>query len=379
LAESPIQAGGQPALGPRWRAEAERVQEAALPPGRVVVSCPARLGGGGLGRHLQEIVGALDRRGQPRECICDDQAPRHGGPPLASPATAAAAAAVRLTRFSPSWRMWAVGSRFDAEAARRLPPADHLVAFNGRAALQFAAAARMGYASCSLVSANSHLRRVLRQHALAQREYPLERSWATHFLRRNLAEYERADRIYVASAYIRDSFLEEGFSEDALAPFPLTPDPRFTREARAPASNTFDIVYVGSLTVAKGVPLLIDAVGRLSHADLRLVLVGGWSSRGMRRFIGEACVRDGRIVVRPGDPLRCLRVAGVCVHPSYEEGFAYAPAEALACGVPLIVTEDTGMKELIQPGRTGVILSTGDGRALADAIDAAYRGELLSA
>ena len=188
-----------------------------------------------------------------------------------------------------------------------------------------------------------------------------------------------ADRIYVASAYIRDSFLEEGFSEDALAPFPLTPDPRFTPEARAPVSSTFDIVYVGSLTVAKGVPLLIDAVGRLSHTDLRLVLVGGWSSRGMRRFIGEACVRDGRIVVRPGDPLPCLRVAGMCVHPSYEEGFGYAPAEALACGVPVIVTEDTGMKELIKPGSTGVILSTGDGRALTDAIDAAYRGELLSA
>lgn len=376
MTESTIRAGEQPALGPRWRAEAERVQEAALPPGRVVVSCPARLGGGGLGRHLQEIVGALDRRGQSRECICEEQAPRSGRRLLASPA---AAAAVRLTRFSPSWRMWAVGSRFDAEAARRLPPADHLVAFNGRAALQFAAAARMGYASCSLVSANSHLRRVLHQHALAQREYPLERSWATHFLRRNLAEYERADRIYVASAYIRDSFLEEGFSEDALAPFPLTPDPRFTPEARAPVSSTFDIVYVGSLTVAKGVPLLIDAVGRLSHTDLRLVLVGGWSSRGMRRFIGEACVRDGRIVVRPGDPLPCLRVAGMCVHPSYEEGFAYAPAEALACGVPVIVTEDTGMKELIKPGSTGVILSTGDGRALTDAIDAAYRGELLSA
>jgi hypothetical protein len=47
--------------------------------------------------------------------------------------------------------------------------------------------------------------------------------------------------------------------------------------------------------------------------------------------------------------------------------------------VSVIVTEDTGMKELIEPGKTGVILATGDGCALADAIDAAYRGELLSA
>ena len=41
MAESPIQAGRQAALDPRWRAEAERVQEAALPPGRVSANAGA--------------------------------------------------------------------------------------------------------------------------------------------------------------------------------------------------------------------------------------------------------------------------------------------------------------------------------------------------
>ena len=52
------------------RLQAERVQEAVLPSGRVVVSCPAPYGVGGLGRHLKELAGALDRRRQPRVCIC---------------------------------------------------------------------------------------------------------------------------------------------------------------------------------------------------------------------------------------------------------------------------------------------------------------------
>ena len=80
---------------------------------------------------------------------------------------------------------------------------------------------------------------------------------------------------------------------------------------------------------------------------------------------------------RPGDPLPHLRSAALCVHPAYEDGFAYAPAEALAAGVPVIVSEDTGMKELIEPGRTGLILATGDLDALTEAIEAAYRGEVL--
>jgi glycosyltransferase involved in cell wall biosynthesis len=68
----------------------------------------------------------------------------------------------------------------------------------------------------------------------------------------------------------------------------------------------------------------------------------------------------------------------VFAHPTYEDGFAYAPAEALASGVPVLVSEDTGMKELIEPGVDGQILPTGNLDALTDAIDAAYRGEILA-
>ncbi len=67
------------------------------------------------------------------------------------------------------------------------------------------------------------------------------------------------------------------------------------------------------------------------------------------------------------------------MHPAYEDGFAYAPAEALAAGVPVLVSEDTGMKDLIERGRDGEVLPTGDLDALTEAIDAAYRGELLAA
>jgi glycosyltransferase involved in cell wall biosynthesis len=379
LTEPPAVTSGQVPLGQAWRAQAESAQEAVVPDGPAVVSCPAPPGSGGLGRHFQEIVQALDRRGQAPHRIWEGSPRPADETRPVSPALMGARAAVPLTRFSPAWRMWAVGVRFDADAAHRLPASEHLLAFNGRAALQLAAARRAGYRSCALVSANCHLRHVLRQYERAQRAYPLEHSWAAHLLRRNLREYERADRIYVASAYVWESFVAEGFSDDALSLFPLTPDPRFRPARRAAASSTFNVVYVGSLSVAKGVPLLIDSVSRLPHHELRLKLVGGWGSRGMRRFIGEACARDSRIEVCHGDPLPRLLEASLGVHPSYSEGFGYAAAEALACGVPVVVSEDTGMKELIERGRTGLVLPTGDADAMAETIDAAYRGEILGA
>jgi glycosyltransferase involved in cell wall biosynthesis len=367
----------------RWREAAARDQEAVLPPGRVVVSCSAPRGTGGLGRHVNEIVAALERGEQPPVCICDwhrafasmsaRQSLHHK---LRAPSLTRMLLASPV-RLSPGLRTRSLMVEFDAYAARRLPAADHLIAFNGQALTQFRAASRAGYESVALVSANSHLRRVARQHARAHRQYPLEGSWTTHLVERNLMEYAQADRIYVASRYVRESFLEEGFPDEALSYFPLTPDPRYERGEVPRTSGRFDIVYVGSLAVHKGVPLLIDAVSRLPHADVRLLLVGGWGTRGMRRFIQTACARDRRISVCPGDPLPHLRSARLCVHPAYEDGFAYAPAEALACGVPTIVSEDTGMKDLIDSPRTGMILPTGDLDALTEAIDAAYRGEMF--
>ncbi len=221
------------------------------------------------------------------------------------------------------------------------------------------------------------MRHVAARQLEAHRRHPLERPWAPRVLERNLAEYEQADSILVATGHIRDSFLAEGVPAERLLTFPLTPDPRYAPRERAPDSSAFEVLYVGSLSVSKGVPLLVDCVRALNAPELRLVLLGGWASRGMRRFLTAACEADPRIVVRLGDPLERLRSASLYVHPSWDDGFGYAPAEALAAGVPAIVTEDTGMKELIAPGR-GLVVPTGDAGALGEAIEAAYRREILS-
>jgi glycosyltransferase involved in cell wall biosynthesis len=370
-------------LGSDWRAQAAAEQEAALPGGETVISCPAPFGSGGLGRHLKEIVDATARRGRQGTYIAEG-APRPAAVRAARPSLALAGALLApLARHSAAARAWSASVAFDGYAARRLPRAEHLIAFNGTAEAQLRLAPRLGYESRSLVAANSHFRRVMRQHARAQRQYPLEAPWARHLLGRNLREYELADRIYVSSRYVWESFAAEGFAEERLSRFPLTPDPRFEppeeRPRGAPAaegSSSFDVVYVGALTVHKGVPLLVDAFRRAAEADMRLLLVGGWKTRGMRRFLQRTCAEDPRVIVSPGDPLPVLRRACLYVHAAYEDGFAYAPAEALACGVPVLVSEDTGMKELVEARGGGLVLPTGDLGALSEAIRAAHRGEL---
>ncbi len=365
-------------FGARWRSERERRQEQVMPQGSVVVSCAAPLGVGGLGHHLREITEALGRAGQPCVCICGSTLQATPLRRRPTPMLALARGIAPLTRFSPAWRIWTGRVSFDAQAACRLPGGDHLIAFNRQALEQIKIARANGYQTVSLMSGSPHVRRVARQHALACSRYPLERSFGTHIVQRYLTEYELADRICLASRYSWESFVEQGIPQERLALFPLIPDPRYKPASEPRSSSSFDVVYVGSLTVPKGVPLLVDALRRLPYRDLRLILVGGWKSRGMRRFLERASAQDARLLIRPGDSLPWLQGARLCAHPTYEDGFAYAPAEALACGVPVLVSEDTGMRELIEPGRTGLVLPTGDLDALTESMQAVYRGEILS-
>ena len=370
---------GDGSFGVRWRAERAAEQAACLPAGDVSVSCSAPFGSGGLGRHLEEIVGALRRRGSEVRCLCGPGAAGDDacGCGVVQPGRPAGAAG-SLLRRSAAWRIWASSASFDAAAARRLDGAEHLIAFSGQARAQFRRAGERGLGSRSLVSPTSHLTGVDRRYREAIARHPLEQPWTTHLLRRSLTEYRLAERIYVSSRYVLESFLEQGISEDRLTLFPLTPDEAFRPSAEPNDSSLFEILYVGSLSVVKGVPLLLEAFARQPGDELRLILLGGWESRGMRRHIEAACAADPRIEVRPGRPLERLRTARLFVHPSYEDGFSYSCAEALACGVPVIASANTGAKELIDPGRTGVVAPTGDLDWLTEALAAAHRGELLN-
>jgi len=127
-------------------------------------------------------------------------------------------------------------------------------------------------------------------------------------------------------------------------------------------------VYVGRLQVTKGLIDLFDAFATIEDRDAELLLVGGTATRAMERYIAQRAAVDGRFRFCPGDPLPALNRADVLVHPSYEDALALGPLEALACGLPVIVSEDTGMKEFVVEGETGYVVPTGDVGALTAAM-----------
>jgi glycosyltransferase involved in cell wall biosynthesis len=338
------------------------------------ISCSAAYGNGGLGRHLEELVEDARRKGalaryyttSPKAedpvgvCVHEPHARRLG----------------RWTpvRFSPGWHYFLAAELFDRKLRRMIEPARTHVGFSLQSLCTFLSARAAGCERLELVSPTSHINRVWRRHQSAYREHPIERTWLNARQRRKaLLEYEAADTILVASDYIRDSFLEEGFPEERLSPFKLSVSPRFQPPLDPPEDGVFRVVYVGTLTVHKGIPLLLDAFSRFTPHNVELTLVGGWPTRSMRRFLAGVCARDARIRIAPGDPLPHLERADLYIHPSYEDGWGYAAAEALACGIPVVATEDTGAKELIVDGVNGLVIPTGSADAITESLHQFYR------
>ncbi|PQJ34584.1 hypothetical protein BSZ35_08210 [Salinibacter sp. 10B] len=333
-----------------------------------ILASNSAYGQGGIGQHFAQLVEESRQAGQLAGYYCPAPKPNDSlGLSLPAPRWHGWLAQYTPVRFSPPWKNHLLNDLYDRTTAAALKePCDAFMGFVGKSLHSFGRARALGTPRLELVAANSHVDNLRRLHRRAAATTGLDDSWLNEAQRRKThREYEAADRIYVHSDYTRQSFLDAGLPASKLVRTYLAVAPRFQPPTTRPSDDLFRIVYVGRVDATKGVPLLLDAFAELS-IPAELTLVGSWATRQMRQYMNDRLQADARIRIAPGDPLPHLQAADVFVHPSFEDGFGYAPMEALACGTPVLVTADTGMKEYVHDGRNGYVVPTGSRTALLE-------------
>ena len=126
-----------------------------------------------------------------------------------------------------------------------------------------------------------------------------------------------------------------------------------------------NILFVGQVGLRKGIPELLSAFSDLK-AGANLTLVGP-----LERGLPEPIQRDVKVmgpIPMPALP-NYYREADIFCLPSWEEGFPLVLLQAMACGLPVVATEETGAGDIITSGVDGELVPAGDVPALREALD----------
>ena len=129
------------------------------------------------------------------------------------------------------------------------------------------------------------------------------------------------------------------------------------------------ILFVGSGFERKGLEYLVRAVGLLGCENWRLVLAGKGDWNRYLRFASEQ-IREKIIALDPIDDIETLYAAAdLFVLPSIYEPFGNANLEAMASGLPIVTSRNTGAAEIIEPKKEGMIVEDpANPKAIAEAI-----------
>ncbi|MGX6608426.1 glycosyltransferase family 4 protein [Micromonosporaceae bacterium Da 78-11] len=142
--------------------------------------------------------------------------------------------------------------------------------------------------------------------------------------------------------------------------------------------DEFVIGCIARFKPRKGLLELLGAVAQVRALlpNVRLLLAGTVSSASRQyaaqlraRITTLGLSRSVRIVDCGHDQVAgLLRACDVYVQPSHVEGLGLAVVEAMACGVPVIVSDTDGLREVVRPQVTGLMVPVGDAGGIADAV-----------
>jgi glycosyltransferase involved in cell wall biosynthesis len=275
----------------------------------------------------------------------------------------------------------------DRYVSARMQECDVFVGLSGSALLSGQAAQARG-AKYVCDRGSAHIRT---QDQLLREEYAL---WGVEFagidprvIDLEEAEYAASDVITIPSAFSLQSFIQQGVSIKKLRRLPYGVNLERFHCTAAPDVRRFDVLYVGAMTLQKGVQYLLQAFTRLRHPAKSLTFAGAPNPEFVSLMRQHSLwPHDAKVLGHvPQHRLKdVMSRSHVLVLPSIQDGFGMVQAQAMACGCPVVSTEHTGAADLFYDGREGFIVPIRQPDSLADRLqrladDPALRSRMSAA
>jgi glycosyltransferase involved in cell wall biosynthesis len=252
-------------------------------------------------------------------------------------------------------------SLFDLQMMRylRASRCDVVIAYENAAGKTFGAARKLGIL-CVLDATSIHYKS---QISL------LPRSNTKRSIRCKEREIRLADIIITCSSLARDSYIGAGVPPHLVYSIPLGVDLTLFTRAGKSSRNDAPITFcnAGVLAVHKGTDLIVEACSTLRKESEKFdfIIAGNRATADPNLVSQLEAVAKLRGRVPHHELPEFYSKADVFVSPSRIDSFGMVVLEALACGLPVILSDNVGAKEVITEGVNGWIIPSGDVRALA--------------
>ncbi len=175
----------------------------------------------------------------------------------------------------------------------------------------------------------------------------------------DLQAYEEMDYISVPSFFVKRTFLEQGVPESKLIHVPYGVDLSEFQQVQK-KDDVFRVVFAGGMTLRKGVHYLLRAFSELKLPNSELLLVGSLRDE-MKPFFKKYEGNFKWIGRVPQKELyKHYSQGSVFAIMSIEEGLALVQPQAMACGLPIIATTNTGAEDIVRNGKDGFIIPIRD-------------------
>ena len=283
----------------------------------------------------------------------------------------------RKIRKAKATERYRVTNMIDCSVALRMKnKTDFFVAESQIALHSIRKAKKMGMKTI-LDRTNSH---ILFQNEIVHNEYKkygINIEWnSQRVTEKALQEYEESDFIFCLSQYVSKTFVDRGIAPRKIVTVPSGIDiNRFQPEEKL--DSIFRIVYCGALCIKKGTHSLLKTFHELNLPSSELLLIGPMFAE-IKIFLSKYSKNVRHIPYVNNLELKKLYSQGtVFVLPSLEEGLAKVIMESMACGLPVIASENTGARDVITEGVDGFVVPFGDREVLKKAILPFYKNPEL--
>ena len=182
-------------------------------------------------------------------------------------------------------------------------------------------------------------------------------------------EYEIADYIFVPSQYTARTFFKRGFSPEKIKIIPLSNEKRTKCEnfREKNLEGKFVVLSIGGNFYRKGLFYLAKAWQELKLEDAKLIVKASIPEKFKKVFQGDNIELIERHL-SDDEIFNLYKKASIFVLPSIDDGFGMVVTEAMASGLPVIVTENVGASDIIEEGKEGFIVPIRNVEALKEKI-----------